>query len=104
ARDGTAREGARSRFHRGIDKNSCSARAANQSGGSRVRCASNTEINRLRIADLTRKRLRVRLSASMQPSYVEFFGLPIAFLVVLMVLSFRGGLRPALEGAAFFAL
>src|SRR5438105_7598331 len=40
----------------------------------------------------------------MQPFYVEFFGLPIAFLVVLMVLSFRGGLRPALEGAAFFAL
>jgi uncharacterized membrane protein YqjE len=36
--------------------------------------------------------------------YLDFFGLPIAFLVLLLMLAFRGRLRPALEGAAFFAL
>src|SRR5256714_14122489 len=41
---------------------------------------------------------------AMQLFSLHFSGLPIAFLVVLVLISFRGGLRPALEGAVFFAL
>ena len=35
---------------------------------------------------------------------LPFLALPIAFLVVLLVLSFRGRIEPALESAGFFAL
>src|SRR2546423_2799564 len=40
----------------------------------------------------------------MDSFYLEFLGLPIAFLIALLILSVRGSWRAALEGAAFFAL